>query len=58
MKKRKPPRMSQDSKTKTTHGAERRNQAERRADDRRAHARFEPASPARNDRRQGERRRP
>jgi len=50
--------MSQDSKTKTTHGAERRNQAERRADDRRAHARFEPASPARNDRRQGERRRP
>jgi len=48
--------MSQDSKT-TRHGAERRNQSERRADDRRAHTRFEPGSPARSDRRQGERRR-
>jgi hypothetical protein len=57
MKKRKTPRMSQDSKTTAPHGADRRNQAERRADDRRAHARFEPASPARNDRRRGERRR-
>jgi len=56
MKKRKTPRMSQDSKT-TRHGAERRNQSERRADDRRAHTRFEPGSPARSDRRQGERRR-
>ena len=49
--------MRQDSKTTSSHGADRRNQAERRADDRRAHARFEPGSPARNDRRQGERRR-
>lgn len=50
--------MNQDSKAKSPHGAERRNQSERRADDRRADARFEPASVARNDRRQGERRRP
>jgi hypothetical protein len=57
MKKRKTPRMSHDSKTRSQQGAERRNQAERRADDRRADARFEPGSPARNDRRQGERRR-
>jgi len=57
MKKRKTPRMSQDSKTTEKHDAERRNQAERRADDRRAHARFEPGSSARNDRRQSERRR-
>ena len=49
--------MTPDSKTKGHHDAERRNQAERRSDDRRAHARFEPASPARNDRRRGERRR-
>ena len=34
---------------------ERRNNGERRADDRRAHARFSPAAP-RTDRRQGERR--
>jgi hypothetical protein len=57
MKKRKTPRMSQNSKATGQHGTDRRNQAERRADDRRAHARFEPASPARSDRRQGERRR-
>ena len=55
MKKRKSTRASSDPKAA---GAERRNQAERRADDRRAHARFEPASPERNDRRQGDRRRP
>ena len=57
MTKRKTPRMTHDSKTTSPHGADRRNQAERRADDRRAHARFEPGSPARHDRRQGERRR-
>jgi hypothetical protein len=57
MKKRKPPRMSQDSKTKGD-GADRRSQAERRADERRAHARFEPARAARSDRRSSERRRP
>jgi hypothetical protein len=56
MKKKKTPRMSQDSKT-TGDAADRRNQAERRADERRAHARFEPARAARNDRRSGERRR-
>jgi hypothetical protein len=59
MKKRKTPRMSKDSNSKTmgAHGDDRRNQAERRADERRAHARFEPARAARNDRRNGERRR-
>ncbi len=49
--------MTQEKKTKQPHGAERRN-SDRRADDRRAHARFSPGSPARNDRRQGERRGP
>ena len=56
MKKRKTSRMSQDSKTKSPQSAERRNKVERRADDRRAHARFEPGSSTRNDRRRGDRR--
>jgi len=47
--------MIQEKKTTKPDGAERRN-GDRRADDRRAHARFSPGSPARNDRRQGERR--
>jgi len=57
MTKRKTPRMTQDQKTRAQHGAERRNNGERRADDRRAHARFSPAD-ARTDRRQGDRRGP
>jgi hypothetical protein len=57
MTKRKHPHTTPERKTTSSHGSDRRNQAERRADDRRAHARFEPASPARSDRRQGERRR-
>ncbi len=56
MKKRKPTRMTEDKPTKEQLASERRNTNERRADDRRAHARFSPGSPARNDRRQGERR--
>ena len=56
MKKRKTPRMSQDKKSTGVHASDRRNKGERRADDRRAHARFEPGRSARTDRRQGERR--
>jgi hypothetical protein len=36
--------------------SKRRSDSDRRADDRRAHARFSPGSATRNDRRQGERR--
>lgn len=55
MAKRKPSRMTQEKTTKEQQASERRN-GDRRADDRRAHARFSPTSPARVDRRQGERR--
>ena len=48
--------MTENKPTKEQLASERRNANERRADDRRAHARFSPGSPARNDRRQGERR--
>ena len=53
--KRKTPRMHPEKKTTSGHGADRRSNGERRADDRRAHARFEPQG-SRNDRRRGERR--
>ena len=47
--------MHPEKKTPAPHGADRRSNGERRSDDRRAHARFEPRGP-RNDRRQGDRR--
>ena len=53
--KRKPPRMHPEKKTPTPHGADRRSNGERRSDDRRADARFEPHG-SRNDRRRGDRR--
>ena len=58
MKKRKTTRMSHEKPTPQPKDSKRRNDADRRADDRRAHARFSPGSAARNDRRQGERRGP
>jgi hypothetical protein len=48
--------MHSDPKKAAPSADERRNSGERRSDDRRAHERFEPHSPSRNDRRQRERR--
>ncbi|HTY41916.1 MAG TPA: hypothetical protein VMH79_08600 [Thermoanaerobaculia bacterium] len=49
--------MTQQKTTPEPRGSERRTNGERRADDRRAHARFSPGA-SRTDRRQGERRGP
>ncbi|HEY1434826.1 MAG TPA: hypothetical protein VGG65_05580 [Thermoanaerobaculia bacterium] len=48
--------MNHEDKTPEPKDSERRSIAERRADDRRAHARFLPEKASRSDRRQGERR--
>jgi hypothetical protein len=58
MRKRKTPGMTHEKPTPKPKDSERRNDSDRRADDRRAHARFSPHKAARNDRRQGERREP
>jgi hypothetical protein len=50
--------MTHETTTPKPKESERRNDSDRRADDRRAHARFSPGKAARNDRRQGERRGP
>ena len=55
MKKRTPKRMTQETTKTEPKGSDRRVRAERRADDRRAHARFAPGAPN-ADRRRGERR--